>query len=168
MRQRETRVGIALRLAFSSLLSRFSGTFFSQSAGGLQRFECLRLIFSDPQFYKYSFEIFKVGNVCFEGNRTLNSYLVFVSRPEQPIMTIRYLEMSTPFRKLSFTSQRITSLYERLPVSAVNTPHFLTIKGVEVNAGQTASFHCTVNGRKRDNFRLWLQVSHLDLFSQQL
>ncbi|XP_014884399.1 receptor-type tyrosine-protein phosphatase mu [Poecilia latipinna] len=39
----------------------------------------------------------------------------------------------------------------------MNTPHFLTIKGVEVNAGQTASFHCTVNGRKRDNFRLWLQ-----------
>uniref|UniRef100_A0A3P8WHF7 Receptor-type tyrosine-protein phosphatase kappa n=1 Tax=Cynoglossus semilaevis TaxID=244447 RepID=A0A3P8WHF7_CYNSE len=37
----------------------------------------------------------------------------------------------------------------------MNTPHFLTIKGVEVNAGQTASFHCTVNGRKRDNFRLW-------------
>uniref|UniRef100_A0AAQ4RQU4 Receptor-type tyrosine-protein phosphatase kappa n=1 Tax=Gasterosteus aculeatus aculeatus TaxID=481459 RepID=A0AAQ4RQU4_GASAC len=29
--------------------------------------------------------------------------------------------------------------------------------GVEVNAGQTASFHCTVNGRKRDNFHLWLQ-----------
>lgn len=45
-----------------------------------------------------------------------------------------------------------------LPCSLVNTPHFLTIKGVEVNAGQTASFHCTVNGRKRDNFRLWLQV----------
>lgn len=43
-------------------------------------------------------------------------------------------------------------------VLTVNTPHFLTIKGVEVNAGQTASFHCTVNGRKRDNFRLWLQV----------
>nr|XP_057917303.1 receptor-type tyrosine-protein phosphatase mu-like isoform X5 [Doryrhamphus excisus] len=39
----------------------------------------------------------------------------------------------------------------------MNTPHFLTIKGVEVNAGQTASFHCTVNGRKRDNFILWLQ-----------
>ncbi|KAF3698722.1 Receptor-type tyrosine-protein phosphatase mu [Channa argus] len=39
----------------------------------------------------------------------------------------------------------------------MNTPHFLTIKGVEVNAGQTASFHCTVNGRKRDSFRLWLQ-----------
>uniref|UniRef100_A0A3Q1GRF6 Receptor-type tyrosine-protein phosphatase kappa n=1 Tax=Acanthochromis polyacanthus TaxID=80966 RepID=A0A3Q1GRF6_9TELE len=39
----------------------------------------------------------------------------------------------------------------------MNTPHFLTIKGVEVNAGQTASFHCTVNGRRRDNFRLWLQ-----------
>uniref|UniRef100_A0A7N6C0Q7 protein-tyrosine-phosphatase n=1 Tax=Anabas testudineus TaxID=64144 RepID=A0A7N6C0Q7_ANATE len=45
-----------------------------------------------------------------------------------------------------------------LPCFIVNTPHFLTIKGVEVNAGQTASFHCTVNGRKRDNFRLWLQV----------
>uniref|UniRef100_A0A3P9LPA4 protein-tyrosine-phosphatase n=1 Tax=Oryzias latipes TaxID=8090 RepID=A0A3P9LPA4_ORYLA len=39
----------------------------------------------------------------------------------------------------------------------MNTPHFLTIKGVEVNAGQTASFHCTVNGRRRDNFHLWLQ-----------
>uniref|UniRef100_A0A669DBL7 protein-tyrosine-phosphatase n=1 Tax=Oreochromis niloticus TaxID=8128 RepID=A0A669DBL7_ORENI len=44
----------------------------------------------------------------------------------------------------------------------MNTPHFLTIKGVEVNAGQTASFHCTVNGRKRDNFRLWLQVQGID------
>uniref|UniRef100_A0A6Q2Z8T5 protein-tyrosine-phosphatase n=1 Tax=Esox lucius TaxID=8010 RepID=A0A6Q2Z8T5_ESOLU len=40
---------------------------------------------------------------------------------------------------------------------SVNTPHFLTIKGVEVNAGQTAAFHCTVNGRQRDNFNLWLQ-----------
>ncbi|XP_046883842.1 receptor-type tyrosine-protein phosphatase mu isoform X3 [Hypomesus transpacificus] len=39
----------------------------------------------------------------------------------------------------------------------MNTPHFLTIKGVEVNAGQTATFQCTVNGRKRDNFNLWLQ-----------
>uniref|UniRef100_A0A8K9Y2R3 Protein tyrosine phosphatase receptor type M n=1 Tax=Oncorhynchus mykiss TaxID=8022 RepID=A0A8K9Y2R3_ONCMY len=39
----------------------------------------------------------------------------------------------------------------------LNTPHFLTIKGVEVNAGQTAAFHCTVNGRQRDNFNLWLQ-----------
>uniref|UniRef100_A0AAZ3RE06 Receptor-type tyrosine-protein phosphatase kappa n=1 Tax=Oncorhynchus tshawytscha TaxID=74940 RepID=A0AAZ3RE06_ONCTS len=39
----------------------------------------------------------------------------------------------------------------------MNTPHFLTIKGVEVNAGQTAAFHCTVNGRQRDNFNLWLQ-----------
>ncbi|ROL51472.1 Receptor-type tyrosine-protein phosphatase mu [Anabarilius grahami] len=28
----------------------------------------------------------------------------------------------------------------------MNTPHFLHIKGVEVNAGQTATFHCTVNG----------------------
>ncbi|XP_055007338.1 receptor-type tyrosine-protein phosphatase mu [Boleophthalmus pectinirostris] len=43
----------------------------------------------------------------------------------------------------------------------MNTPHFLTIKGVEVNAGQSASFHCTVNGRKRDNFRLWLQLLQL-------
>nr|XP_046216543.1 receptor-type tyrosine-protein phosphatase mu-like isoform X2 [Oncorhynchus gorbuscha] len=39
----------------------------------------------------------------------------------------------------------------------MNTPHFLTIKGVEVNAGQTAAFHCTVNGRQRNNFNLWLQ-----------
>uniref|UniRef100_A0A673Z9V9 protein-tyrosine-phosphatase n=1 Tax=Salmo trutta TaxID=8032 RepID=A0A673Z9V9_SALTR len=39
----------------------------------------------------------------------------------------------------------------------MNTPHFLTIKGVEVNAGQTAAFHCTVNGRQRDTFNLWLQ-----------
>lgn len=45
----------------------------------------------------------------------------------------------------------------------VNTPHFLTIKGVEVNAGQTASFHCTVNGRKRDSFRLWLQVRSISI-----
>lgn len=48
----------------------------------------------------------------------------------------------------------------------MNTPHFLTIKGVEVNAGQTASFHCTVNGRKRDNFRLWLQVRSLIIFDR--
>ncbi|KAK3513246.1 hypothetical protein QTP70_009713 [Hemibagrus guttatus] len=39
----------------------------------------------------------------------------------------------------------------------VTTPHFLHIKGVEVNAGQTATFHCTVNGEWRDNFHLWLQ-----------
>ncbi|XP_035287447.1 receptor-type tyrosine-protein phosphatase mu-like isoform X5 [Anguilla anguilla] len=39
----------------------------------------------------------------------------------------------------------------------MNTPHFLQIKGVEVNAGQTATFHCTVNGHHRDNFNLWLQ-----------
>lgn len=43
---------------------------------------------------------------------------------------------------------------------AVNTPHFLHIKGVEVNAGQTATFHCTVNGEWKDNFNLWLQVQH--------
>uniref|UniRef100_A0A4W4E2L3 protein-tyrosine-phosphatase n=1 Tax=Electrophorus electricus TaxID=8005 RepID=A0A4W4E2L3_ELEEL len=30
---------------------------------------------------------------------------------------------------------------------AVSTPHFMHIKGVEVNARQTATFHCTINGR---------------------
>uniref|UniRef100_A0A9J7Z5R3 Receptor-type tyrosine-protein phosphatase kappa n=1 Tax=Cyprinus carpio carpio TaxID=630221 RepID=A0A9J7Z5R3_CYPCA len=39
----------------------------------------------------------------------------------------------------------------------MNTPHFLHIKGVEVNAGQTATFLCTVNGEWRDSFNLWLQ-----------
>ncbi|XP_062843495.1 receptor-type tyrosine-protein phosphatase mu-like isoform X1 [Trichomycterus rosablanca] len=39
----------------------------------------------------------------------------------------------------------------------MTTPHFLHIKGVEVNAGQTATFHCTVNGEWRDSFHLWLQ-----------
>uniref|UniRef100_A0A7N6AYR2 protein-tyrosine-phosphatase n=1 Tax=Anabas testudineus TaxID=64144 RepID=A0A7N6AYR2_ANATE len=29
----------------------------------------------------------------------------------------------------------------------MSTPHFLHIKGVEVNAGQTATFQCTVNGK---------------------
>lgn len=72
-------------------------------------------------------------------------------------------------KKLNSASQQVMLRYwtswplpdESPPPSffpPVNTPHFLTIKGVEVNAGQTASFHCTVNGRKRDNFRLWLQV----------
>uniref|UniRef100_A0A9J8CTU5 protein-tyrosine-phosphatase n=1 Tax=Cyprinus carpio carpio TaxID=630221 RepID=A0A9J8CTU5_CYPCA len=42
-------------------------------------------------------------------------------------------------------------------VLKVNTPHFLHIKGVEVNAGQTATFLCTVNGEWRDSFNLWLQ-----------
>lgn len=50
-------------------------------------------------------------------------------------------------------------IYVFVCVFIVNTPHFLTIKGVEVNAGQTAAFHCTVNGRQRDNFNLWLQVT---------
>uniref|UniRef100_A0A8C1P5J7 Uncharacterized protein n=1 Tax=Cyprinus carpio TaxID=7962 RepID=A0A8C1P5J7_CYPCA len=40
----------------------------------------------------------------------------------------------------------------------LNTPHFLHIKGVEVNAGQTATFLCTLNGEWRDSFNLWLQV----------
>ncbi|CAL8292346.1 unnamed protein product [Lota lota] len=39
----------------------------------------------------------------------------------------------------------------------MSTPHFLHIKGVEVNARQTASFQCTVNGRPQSNTHLWLQ-----------
>ncbi|KAF6722141.1 Receptor-type tyrosine-protein phosphatase mu [Oryzias melastigma] len=39
----------------------------------------------------------------------------------------------------------------------MSTPHFLHIKGVEVNAGQTALFQCTVNGRPQSNLRLYLQ-----------
>ncbi|XP_056155652.1 receptor-type tyrosine-protein phosphatase mu-like isoform X1 [Lampris incognitus] len=39
----------------------------------------------------------------------------------------------------------------------MSTPHFLHIKGVEVNARQTATFHCTVNGRPQNNINLWLQ-----------
>ncbi|XP_045897263.1 receptor-type tyrosine-protein phosphatase mu-like, partial [Micropterus dolomieu] len=39
----------------------------------------------------------------------------------------------------------------------MSTPHFLHIKGVEVNAGQTATFQCTVNGRPQSNLLLYLQ-----------
>ncbi|XP_008301042.1 receptor-type tyrosine-protein phosphatase mu-like, partial [Stegastes partitus] len=39
----------------------------------------------------------------------------------------------------------------------MSTPHFLHIKGVEVNAGQSATFHCTVNGRPQSNLLLYLQ-----------
>ncbi|XP_069033685.1 receptor-type tyrosine-protein phosphatase mu-like isoform X5 [Embiotoca jacksoni] len=39
----------------------------------------------------------------------------------------------------------------------MSTPHFLHIKGVEVNAGQTATFHCTVNGRPQSSLLLYLQ-----------
>ncbi|KAM9699212.1 receptor-type tyrosine-protein phosphatase mu-like, partial [Menidia menidia] len=39
----------------------------------------------------------------------------------------------------------------------MSTPHFLHIKGVEVNAGQTALFHCTVNGRPHSSLLLQLQ-----------
>ncbi|XP_029283146.1 receptor-type tyrosine-protein phosphatase mu-like isoform X6 [Cottoperca gobio] len=39
----------------------------------------------------------------------------------------------------------------------MSTPHFLHIKGVEVNAGQTAAFLCTVNGRPQNNLLLYLQ-----------
>ncbi|XP_061522937.1 receptor-type tyrosine-protein phosphatase mu-like isoform X2 [Phycodurus eques] len=38
-----------------------------------------------------------------------------------------------------------------------SAPHFLHIKGVEVNAGQAAIFACTVSGRPRSNLRLFLQ-----------
>ncbi|XP_047423779.1 receptor-type tyrosine-protein phosphatase mu-like isoform X8 [Mugil cephalus] len=37
------------------------------------------------------------------------------------------------------------------------TPHFLHIKGVDVNAGQTAAFHCTINGRPQPGHLLYLQ-----------
>ncbi|KAK2870512.1 hypothetical protein Q8A67_024904 [Cirrhinus molitorella] len=41
----------------------------------------------------------------------------------------------------------------------MNTPHFLHIKSVEVNARQTATFQCTINGQPKDhvNYKLWLQ-----------
>ncbi|XP_037392950.1 protein tyrosine phosphatase receptor type Ma isoform X15 [Pygocentrus nattereri] len=41
----------------------------------------------------------------------------------------------------------------------MSTPHFMHIKGVEVNARQTATFHCTINGQPKDhlNYKLWLQ-----------
>ncbi|XP_028972010.1 protein tyrosine phosphatase receptor type Ma isoform X12 [Esox lucius] len=39
----------------------------------------------------------------------------------------------------------------------MSTPHFLHIKGVEVNARQTATFQCTVNGRPQESHNLWLQ-----------
>ncbi|XP_037311363.2 receptor-type tyrosine-protein phosphatase mu isoform X2 [Pungitius pungitius] len=39
----------------------------------------------------------------------------------------------------------------------MSTPHFLHIKGVEVNARQTAAFHCTVNGRPQSHLLLHLQ-----------
>uniref|UniRef100_A0A4W4E1R8 Receptor-type tyrosine-protein phosphatase kappa n=1 Tax=Electrophorus electricus TaxID=8005 RepID=A0A4W4E1R8_ELEEL len=43
----------------------------------------------------------------------------------------------------------------------MSTPHFMHIKGVEVNARQTATFHCTINGQPKDhlNYKLWLQVA---------
>ncbi|XP_065115000.1 protein tyrosine phosphatase receptor type Ma isoform X2 [Paramisgurnus dabryanus] len=41
----------------------------------------------------------------------------------------------------------------------MNTPHFLHIKGVEVNARQTAVFQCTINGQPSNHasYKLWLQ-----------
>ncbi|CAL1596668.1 unnamed protein product [Knipowitschia caucasica] len=41
----------------------------------------------------------------------------------------------------------------------MGTPHFLHIKGVEVNAGQTATFQCTVNGQPQPQVQLYLQGS---------
>ncbi|XP_072307390.1 receptor-type tyrosine-protein phosphatase mu-like [Eucyclogobius newberryi] len=41
----------------------------------------------------------------------------------------------------------------------MGTPHFLHIKDVEVNAGQTATFQCTVNGRPQPQVQLYLQGS---------
>ncbi|XP_077411182.1 receptor-type tyrosine-protein phosphatase mu-like [Vanacampus margaritifer] len=38
-----------------------------------------------------------------------------------------------------------------------SAPHFLHIKGVEVNAGQAAMFACTVSGRPRNDVHLFLQ-----------
>ncbi|XP_048872095.1 receptor-type tyrosine-protein phosphatase mu-like isoform X1 [Brienomyrus brachyistius] len=39
----------------------------------------------------------------------------------------------------------------------MKTPHFLHIKGVEVNARQTATFQCTFSGRPVDIYSIWLQ-----------
>ncbi|XP_063062823.1 protein tyrosine phosphatase receptor type Ma isoform X3 [Engraulis encrasicolus] len=41
----------------------------------------------------------------------------------------------------------------------MSTPHFLHIKGVEVNARQSATFSCTINGQPKDHasYKLWLQ-----------
>ncbi|MFT7816073.1 receptor-type tyrosine-protein phosphatase mu-like isoform X10, partial [Arapaima gigas] len=39
----------------------------------------------------------------------------------------------------------------------MKTPHFLHIKGVEVNARQTATFQCTFSGRPADIYNIWLQ-----------
>uniref|UniRef100_A0A8D2Q8N9 protein-tyrosine-phosphatase n=1 Tax=Varanus komodoensis TaxID=61221 RepID=A0A8D2Q8N9_VARKO len=42
-----------------------------------------------------------------------------------------------------------------------NTPHFLRVQSVEVNAGQFATFHCTASGRTVQGNRLWLQSNAL-------
>ncbi|KAF4090042.1 hypothetical protein AMELA_G00045150 [Ameiurus melas] len=41
----------------------------------------------------------------------------------------------------------------------MSTPYILNIKTIEVNARQTATFHCTINGQPKDhvNYKLWLQ-----------
>uniref|UniRef100_A0A670ZM14 protein-tyrosine-phosphatase n=1 Tax=Pseudonaja textilis TaxID=8673 RepID=A0A670ZM14_PSETE len=44
-----------------------------------------------------------------------------------------------------------------------NTPHFLRLQSVEVNAGQFATFHCTANGRTIQGNKLWLQVILVDM-----
>uniref|UniRef100_A0A3Q2PK39 Receptor-type tyrosine-protein phosphatase mu-like n=1 Tax=Fundulus heteroclitus TaxID=8078 RepID=A0A3Q2PK39_FUNHE len=57
------------------------------------------------------------------------------------------------------TGQRgvLVSLLIMMCVSSVSTPHPLHIKGVEVNAGQTATFQCTVNGQPQSHLFLYLQ-----------
>lgn len=92
----------------------------------------------------------------FFGRCEFGPWRVMFQRMKQNIDSVSLCPLSSvilcKLRRLA-----LLTIYHFFP--SVNTPHFLTIKGVEVNAGQTASFHCTVNGRKRDNFRLWLQVS---------
>lgn len=90
-------------------------------------------------------------------------------RLQHPDLVINSYKVQTHIREVEPSSQHVIAynfcccLTNICTFFIVNTPHFLTIKGVEVNAGQTASFHCTVNGRKRDNFRLWLQVRSIFL-----
>lgn len=77
---------------------------FLQCAGGFQHFEPSRLDFSDPWFYRFKLDHFKVGNVCIEGNKIIKSYGPDTGttwRLKQPIMAIRSDKVSTLLR---FTS----------------------------------------------------------------
>uniref|UniRef100_A0A8C1PCL6 Protein-tyrosine-phosphatase n=1 Tax=Cyprinus carpio TaxID=7962 RepID=A0A8C1PCL6_CYPCA len=84
-------------------------------------------------------------------------------------MSVGDCDFKKPFSSCGYTQGRDDELdWEQIDTSEkpsldpwvppVNTPHFLHIKGVEVNAGQTATFLCTLNGEWRDSFNLWLQV----------